>query len=73
MVFLEVSGLGLEVTRELALICYSGAIFVMGAARNERRDSAQVQLVSGRVMGCLRTCQRLDVAATRARERLLVC
>ena len=39
MVFLEVSGLRLEVTRVLALICYSGVIFVMGAAHNERRDS----------------------------------
>jgi len=52
VVFLEVSGLRLEVTRVLALICYSGAIFVMGAAHNERRDSAQVQLVSDWLMGC---------------------
>ena len=66
-------GLHLEVTGVSALVRDLETVFFTAIDYVERLDPAQVQLVPDQSARYLRTRLWLDVAQTRARERLLVC
>ena len=66
-------GLYLEVTGVSALVRDQETVFFTAIEHVERLDLAQVQFVPDQLARHLCTRLWLDVAPTRARERLLVC